>query len=106
MPDSLVPSLLDWAWEAVWTGMGWSSRDRQGSRPSLCSWGLSPGWGEEEGAAGVPGEVTPLPHICVHGPSELHTCEANTDAHPHVHSDIRACKYANTDMHNRVCAHV
>lgn len=105
MPDSLVPSLLDWAWEAVWAGMGWSKR-QAGLQALFMQLGPLPGWGEEEGAAGVPGEVTPLPHICVHGPSQLHMCEANTNAHPHVHSDIHAYKYANTDMHTHVCAHL
>lgn len=70
--------------------MEWNSRGIQGSRPSLLSWVLSrsKGWGQEEGAAGIPGEVTLFPYICVQRPSQSHT-HANT----HRYTSVYICIY-------------
>ena len=72
-----------------------NSRGIQGSRPSLLSWVLSrsKGWGQEEGAAGIPGEVTLFPYICVQRPSQSHT-HANT----HKYTSAHIC------IHTVICA--
>lgn len=63
---------------------------------------------EEEGAAGVPGEMTPLPHICVHGPSQSYTWAMQTQMHTHTftqtHTHIQVYTLRHTCIH--VCAHV
>lgn len=71
-----------------------NSRGIQGSRPSLLSWVLSrsKGWGQEEGAAGIPGEVTLFPYICVQRPSQSHT-----------HANTHKCTSAHICIHSHMC---
>lgn len=88
--------------------MEWNSRGIQGSQPSLLSWVLSrsKGWGQEEGAAGIPGEVTLFPYICVQRPSEPHTCKhsqvykcVHMHIHSHVHCTLCTGTHRYTDWH-------
>lgn len=59
--------------------------------------GASPlGWGQEEGVAGVPGEVTLLPHICVPCPSPSHTHTSPPQMHSHPCTETHMCLQLHT----------
>lgn len=81
--------------------MEWNNRGIQGSGPSLWSWGLSRGrgWGQEEGAAGVPGEVTLFPHICVQRPLIATHMQTLTSAHANTFTQTHMCIHIYTHTH-------
>ena len=78
---------------------GMELQRQQGLREArLYAAGASPlGWGQEEGAAGVPGEMTLLPHICVQCPSEPHMHKPFSDAYMHMVAHV------NPHLHAHVC---
>lgn len=65
------------------------------------------GGGEEERVVRVPGEMTPLPYICVHGLPQSYTYAMQT----HFHSDTCAHTYRCTtiltdNMHSQMSTHI
>ena len=91
------------------------AQQRQAGRGSgeapLYAAGASPrGWGQEEGATWVPGEVTLFPHICAQRPSEPHRHTRFSNAQPHMHSDTHVHTAGHMDpqthVHARVCTYL
>lgn len=114
----LALSLLEQAWEAVWAGVGWRSRDWRGYRPFLCSWAspLGSRWGGRGGIQGSWGSDPTSSHLSTQPISELHMqCKHKctlmfTHIFTGVHSHVHACVHINTFtciyltyMHSDVC---
>lgn len=57
------------------------------------------GWGQEEGAAGVPGEVTLFPHICVQRPLIATHMQTLTSAHANTFTQTHMCIHIYTHTH-------